>query len=210
MSDELDLVQHPPEWDDSVTICNLEFPLREFTMKERHLWLKIRRESSLMEIVEEFRTIQKRVEGENKSIEGVMEKRITKLQTDLDVIVTTTEEWTDQVQTKVEGITETLDNLRKQLEEMKEPGERRIVEVAGELQAKIDELKLRQQDIFLEFIWNLAKSDHKYKGTFEDFVAEAKGSDRQAAQMLVEEGNFTWDSQPNREARRSASKRMKN
>ncbi|MCA1800558.1 MAG: hypothetical protein LC650_04625, partial [Actinobacteria bacterium] len=59
--------------------------------------------------------------------------------------------------------------------------------------------------------WKIAVLRYNEKRTLEEWLKEARGSDRLSAQELVYAGNFTWEAQRlSRSQRRALLKKSKN
>jgi hypothetical protein len=215
--DPMDFIQADPEWLEefasSVTINGAEYPLVEFNQAERHLWLKVREEESLVGLMKEFGEMRRDLE---KLTGGVLvekkEARVQKLDAEIDKFIESVpyEEWSDEHEQRLNGMIAALQRAKDELNGIQAPLEDQALISAHEMQAKMESLRERQQDIHLRFVWLLAKSRHKDTRSWDEYKAEAKGSDRQNAGILVQEGNFTWETQAtppmNRAARRASNR----
>lgn len=216
--DPLDFVNLPEEITDElvekVIINDADYPLQEFTQAERHLWLKIRDEADLMSVVREFSGMRKQLDELSGGV--LVEKkqaRIDKLDADINKFIDTVgfDEWNSDHDAKLTKMIEALEAAKREMAGIQEPLEDKAMEQSAALQKRVDELRERQQLVYLKFIWLLAKDRHKEKRSWEEYLAAAKGSDRSNATEVVEAGNFTWETQgrtrpQNRAARRASSK----
>jgi hypothetical protein len=211
--DPLDFVEAEPEWSDQekVIICEAEYPLTEFTQAERHLWLKIREEANLVTVIKEFTDLRRELEGyTGGTIAEKKDARIKKLNAEIDQFIDSVpfDEWNETHDDKLNRMVAALDKAKAELDDMQRPLEDQALHRVAELQGRLDEIRERQNDVYLKFVHKLAQSRHGEKRSWEEYVKAAKGSDRNNAVELVNVGNFTWETQgPTNRAQRRANRK---
>jgi hypothetical protein len=212
--DALDFVNLPKDitddFVDSVTVNGAEYPLNEFNQAERHLWLKVRDESDLTSVLKEFGEMRRELEQfTGGTLVEKKEARIKRLDAEIDKFIEDTafDEWGKEHEKKLNAMIAALDAAKQELVSIQAPLEADALAGTAVMQKKIEELREKQQLIHLRFVWMLAKMRHKEKRTWEEYLADAKGSDRQNAAEVVEYGNFTWETQGQSRATNRATRR---
>lgn len=215
--DALDFVNLPDnvtkELVDTVEVNGQEFPLKEFTQAERHLWLKVRDESDLASIIKEFSELRRKLEDlTGGTLVQKKEARINKLDTEIDALIDSTpfDAWTPAHEEKLQAMVKALEAAKAELLELQAPFEDKAVHESSAVQRQLEDLREKQHLIHLRFVWLLAKKRYNEKRDWEEYLADAKGSDRQHAGEVVNFGNFTWETpgtgrNPNRAMRRRRS-----
>lgn len=195
---------------DTVEVCGNQHEVKEFSMAERHLWVKVRDESGLDDMIEDFTKLQRQVEEfDEAGLSDVYLKRAAKIDEEVSEIVekTSSADWNDKLEVKLNGMLEEAKKFRLKARDLLDPKRKEVAKRSPELTAKLEELNERQARIFLTMTWKLAKLHLGEKREFEDYFQAATGLDRIAAQEVVEEGNFTWEARSlNRSQRRALLK----
>jgi len=212
--DALDFVNLPDnvtnEFVDSVEVNGHEFPLKEFTQAERHLWLKVRDESNLTGIIKEFGDLRRGLEElTGGTLVQKKEARIEKLNAEIDALIDNTgfDKWTDDHEKKLTSMITALDAAKKDLYALQAPLEDRALEESANMQRRLENLREEQHLIHLRFVWLLAKMRYAEKRDWDEYLGDAKGSDRQNAGEVVNTGNFTWETQMSGRAANRAMRR---
>jgi hypothetical protein len=212
--DALDFVNLPDnvtnEFVDSVEVNGQEFPLKEFTQAERHLWLKVRDESNLTGIIKEFGDLRRGLEElTGGTLVQKKEARIEKLNAEIDALIDNTafDKWTDDHEKKLTSMITALDAAKKDLYALQAPLEDRALEESANMQRRLENLREEQHLIHLRFVWLLAKMRYAEKRDWDEYLGDAKGSDRQNAGEVVNTGNFTWETQMSGRAANRAMRR---
>jgi len=212
-----DFVDRPEDWlddDEILVICGIEFPAQEFTELERAEWLKIREKYKLTETEQKYRDLLSELSKTDNS--HLLKSKQERLSVVLDKITnfnrnTDPLKWTEELDEQVTKLAALADSLTKDIEELSAPQDEKLYGRIDEIQTKLKELKEARDPAFLELTWKLAKSRNQYNGSFADWTAAARGSDRLAAQELVYKGNFSWEAQRlSRDQRRAMLKTHKN
>lgn len=209
VSDPLRLINAPSVWrddDNYVEVCGNKHYLREFTLEERYLWRSIRDGSGLDKLVEDFDVLQREVkEIDENGLADALGKRAEVIDTRITELIEKTplDKWDSKVEDEINKLVSQKEELNDKIEKLLSPKRKRLTEKSPELMEKLESIREAQGDIFLEFLWRLAQRDCGEERTLEQYRADAKGSDRLAAQEVVEEGNFTWEAHNlNRASRR--------
>lgn len=211
-ADPLKLVNVPKAWRDEnfVLICGNKHYLREFTMDERYLWRKLRDEGNLDGLVDDFEKLNAEVrEFDTNTLADAYQKRADVIEKRIDELIERTplDKWTTQVEDEINKLVVEKESFLTKVNELMSPKRQKLVEKSPEIMEKLEHIRETQGNVFLKMTWNLAKRECDETRSFDDYRAEAKGSDRLAAQEVVEEGNFTWEAHSlNRAARRQLLK----
>ena len=201
------------EFTDTVTVNGHEYPLTEFTQAERHLWLKVRDEANLTSIIKEFGELRRELD---ELTGGVLlekkEARIKKLNDEIDNLIDSVpfDAWKPEHDDRLNRMVAALDAAKKEVQDIQAPLEDKALDKSAHMNARIEELRERQNLVHLKFMWLLAKQRHNEGRDWEAYVADAKGSDRLNAAEVVSAGNFTWENQPQSRANRAMRRSRRN
>lgn len=198
VSDPLVLTNAPGEWHDypTVSVCGNEHPLREFTMEERALWRKVRDQGNLDDVIQEFETVQEEIRSfDVGGLAEAYEKRAQVIDRRLTELIERTpiDKWDVKVEREMDKLVSQREELLAKSRDLLSPKRRALAERSPELMEKLEVIRERQGNVFLEFVWNIARREFGEKRSLEEYIGDARGSDRLAAQEVVEEGNFTWE-----------------
>lgn len=195
-----DLADRPDEFyiddDEVLVICGVEFPAQEFTESERLEWLKVREKHALMETEAEFRDLVTAIsKGDRNNLLKAKKSRLSRIKDEITRIVETTAplEWSEKNEEYLGNLAVEADALENQILELEQPIDQELYGKMDEMQSILAALKAKRDPAFLEMAWKLARVKHKEERSFEDWMKEARGSDRLAAQELVFKGNFLWE-----------------
>src|SRR5690554_518110 len=195
-----DLVDRPDEWyveDDEVfIICGHEFPAREFTEAERLEWLKIREKHGLAETEAEYRDLLiDASKQERNNLLKVQRSRLAKVKDEIKNIIDKTDvlKWTPEQEEYVGNLAAKADELEEQIAELERPIDQEVYDRMDDMQAILSGLKAKRDPAFLEMAWKLARRSFGEDRELDQWISDAKGGDRLAAQELVFKGNFLWE-----------------
>ncbi|MCA1806745.1 MAG: hypothetical protein LC687_02615, partial [Actinobacteria bacterium] len=195
-----DFVDRPEEWlatdDENFVICGVEFASGEFTELERAEWIKVRDKHKLSETEQKYRDILTELgKNEQGTLLASKRDRLKVIHDEISSINKSTAplEWTEDLEQHVGELAAAADKLQQSIDELTAPQDKKLYDRMDEVQSTLNELKSNRDPAFLEMTWKIAVLRHNEKRTLEEWLKEARGSDRLSAQELVYAGNFTWE-----------------
>lgn len=205
--------------DSKVTVMGVTYPLTEFNMQTRGLWLDIIEEYGLTEMQRKIQTevvpvlSGRRAEIENDPRVRSIEARLTKLQRQHDGLLEKygEDDEPDDIDEQIEKNIARQDALSDELVQMTEKVKMELLGDAQGAEGLVSEFMERQDEARMLFAWRLANVTGKTELEFEDWCNKATASDYEAAERLLEMGNARWASlYGNRMQERPKKNRQKN
>ena len=196
---------------DTVVVCGAELPLLEWNNATRAMWLEHAEKHDMHNITRAFVDLQQKL---NEVLDAptrvkVQKELIAKLEANLSnkVAAIRPEKYTAEMREQLNQLADDIDAEKKTLRELEDPTNLERFEATKPLDKALEELKGKKRELQLRFIHKLSEDTR----SFEDFAADATGSDYAAAEEVITAGNEPWLSQSgqplNRAQRRKARKK---
>lgn len=185
-----------------VEIQGIEFKVREFDMRTRALWLDIVNQYELEDLQYEIQSqIVPKISGMATDIES--DPRVKSVMARYEKLEEKHDDLMDLFLTpdEPEDIDEQLNDLIRRMEEQKavinevtERVQNEVFEEARNAESKVGEFMEVQDKARIYFVWRLSSDSGDTELGFDEFFDACNGSDYEAAEKLVTEGNARWAS----------------
>lgn len=185
-----------------VEINGVKFQLKEFDMRTRALWLEIAKEYKLEEFQNKLQleVIPKisRISGDISSDPRIksIEKRVAMLEKKHDKLLElyATDDEPEGLEEQLDEVVTRMDTLGDEMQEMMVKIQDEVIAEAKEAESVVGEFMEVQDKARVDFVWRLANAAGNIDMELEDFFQSCDGSDYEAAEKFVSEGNASWAS----------------
>lgn len=185
-----------------VEINGVRFEVKEFDMRTRALWLEIAKEYNLesfqsklqLEVIPKISRLSGDVSNDPR-IKSI-EKRISMLESKHDKLLEfyATDDEPEDLEEQLDAVVARMDFLSDELQEMMVKIQDEVIAEAKSAESVVGEFMELQDRARVDFVWRLAKAIGKIDVELDEFFESCDGSDYEAAEKFVSEGNASWAS----------------
>jgi len=185
-----------------VEIQGIEFKVREFDMRTRALWLDIVKEYELEDLQYKIQSeVVPKISGMATDIESdprvkSVTQRYEKLQEKHDELMDLflSPDEPEDIDEQLNQLIERMEEQRSVIDEVTNRVQTEVFEEARNAENVVSEFMEIQDRARVYFVWRLASDAGDTELEFEEFFQNCGGSDYEAAEKLVTEGNARWAS----------------
>lgn len=185
-----------------VEIQGIEFKVREFDMRTRALWLDIVNQYELENLQYEIQSqVVPKISGMATDIESdprvkSVTARYQKLEEKHDELMDLflTPDEPEDIDAQLNDLIRRMEEQKAVIDEVTDRVQKEVFEEARNAENKVGEFMEVQDKARIYFVWRLASDSGDTELGFDDFFEACNGSDYEAAEKLVTEGNARWAS----------------
>lgn len=202
---------------ESVEVNGVRLSLGEFDMRTRALWMDVSKEYGIAEKGFEIQTkVIPKISGLSFDIENdprvkSAQSRIAKLQAKHDELLEAyaTPDEPDDIEQQLSALVVRMQSLADELDAVMTEVQEEVISSASEAEEVVGEFMRLQDRARIDFVWRIANAVGKTELELDEFYNRCDGSDYEAAERFVEEGNARWASLYQSRMQRKPSKTSK-
>lgn len=187
---------------DSVEVNGVRLSLKEFNMRTRALWMDVSKEYGLAEagieiqtkVIPKISSISFDIENDPrvKSAQSRMEKLQERHDALLDLYATPEEP--EDIEEQLTALVVRMQGQAEEISAIMTEVQEELMASASEAEDAVQSFMEAQDKARLDFVWRIAKALDKTELEFDEFFETCDGSDYEAAERFVGEGNARWAS----------------